>query len=231
MSGPGSSQPAGAQAGGARLDGLDTCAVSDALDKLGLPGVVTGLPPVTVQRRISGRVITVELGPAEGAGRSERHIATAAIEAAAAGDIIVVAAGGRTDAPGWGGILSLAAVTRGVAGVIVDGSCRDVDEARDLALPVYARACVPRTARGRLVETRWNEPVRVGDVTVAPGDLVVADGSGVVFIAAARAQEVVTAAAWIADREAAMARRIRAGEPVSQVMSAVYENMLGPDAG
>ncbi len=230
---PEGAQPEGAQPAGARLAGLDTCAVSDALDKLGLPGVVTGLPPVTVTRRISGRVITVELGPAEGAGRSERHIATAAIEAAGQGDVIVVAAGGRIEAPGWGGILSLAAVTRGVAGVIVDGSCRDVDEARDLALPVYARACVPRTARGRMVETGWNEPVRVGEVTVAPGDLVVADGSGVVFISAARAEEVVTAATWIADREAAMARRIRAGEPVSQVMSAVYETMLdrGGDPG
>ncbi len=228
VSGP--AGPGGATTGGPQLGGPDSCAVSDALDKLGLPGVVTGLPPVTVPRRISGRVITVELGPAEGAGRSERHIATAAIEAAARGDIIVVAAGGRTDAPGWGGILSLAAVTRGVAGVIVDGSCRDVDEARDLGLPVYARACVPRTARGRMVETRWNEPVQLAGVTVSPGDLVVADGSGVAFISAARAAEVLTAAAWIADREAAMARRIRAGEPVSQVMSAAYESMLGPDA-
>ena len=211
----------------ARLAGLDTCAVSDALDKLGLPGVATGLAAVTVPRRISGRVLTVRLGPAEEAAKSTRHIATAAIEAAAAGDIIVVAAGGRTDAAGWGGILSLAAVTRGAGGIIVDGACRDVDEARELALPVYARAGVPRTARGRLVETGWNEPVRVAGVTVASGDLVVADGSGVVFLAAGTAVQVVAAAADIAGRESALARRIRDGEPVTQVMSAVYEDMLG----
>lgn len=215
----------------AQLASLDTGAVADALDQLGLPSAVAVLPAVTVPRRISGRVVTVRLGPAEAAARAARHIGTAAIEAAGAGDIIVVAAGGRTDAPGWGGLLSLAAVTRGLGGIIVDGACRDVDEARDLGLPVYARGCVPRTARGRLAETGWNEPVQVAGLTVAPGDLVVADGSGVVFIAAAHAGEVIAAAARIAGREAAMAQRIRAGEPVSQVMSAAYETMLGPGAG
>lgn len=95
-----------------QLASLDSCAVSDALDKLGLPGVVTGVAAVTVPRRISGRVLTVEIGPVAGAAPGTRHIATAAIEAAAEGDIIVVAAGGRTGAPGWGGILSLAAADR-----------------------------------------------------------------------------------------------------------------------
>jgi 4-hydroxy-4-methyl-2-oxoglutarate aldolase len=243
--------PAGRDNGGVtdaltRLADLDTCAVSDALDKLGLQGVVTGLAPVTLPHRISGRVITVELGPAPGAAPQapappgaapqapappgalpgRRHIATAAVEAAGAGDIIVIAAGGSTAAPGWGGLLSLAAVTRGVGGVIVDGACRDVDEARELGLPIYARACVPRTARGRLVETRWNHPVPVAGITVAPGDLVIADGSGVVFVPAPQADVVAAAASEIAAREAAMARRIRAGEPVSQVMSAAYEHML-----
>jgi 4-hydroxy-4-methyl-2-oxoglutarate aldolase len=220
----------------ARLADFGTCTVSDALDTLGLQGVVTGLAPVTLPCRISGRVITVELAPAPGtapqaqaapgAPAGRRHIATAAIEAAGTGEIIVIAAGGSTAAPGWGGLLSLAAVTRGVGGVIVDGACRDVDEARELGLPIYARACVPRTARGRLVETRWNHPVRVAGITVAPGSLVVADSSGVVFVPAGHAEAVAAAASEIAEREAAMARRIQAGEPVSQVMSAAYEHML-----
>ncbi len=87
-------------------------------------------------------------------------------------------------------------------------------------------------ARGRLAETGWGVPVRVGELTVAPGDLVLADGSGVVFVPAARAAEVLAAAAEIASRETAMAERIRAGEPVSQVLSASYESMLtlGPES-
>ena len=88
------------------LTGLDSCAVSDALDRLGLPGAVAGLHAVTADVRIAGPVITVELAPAGGrrAGAAPaRHLGTAAIEAAGPGDVIVIAAGGRTGAAGWGG--------------------------------------------------------------------------------------------------------------------------------
>jgi 4-hydroxy-4-methyl-2-oxoglutarate aldolase len=210
----------------ARLAALDSCACSDALDQLGLAGAADGLRGMTVARRVAGPVITVQLGPAVGRSRASHHLGTAAIEAAQPGDVIVVAAGGRIDAAGWGGILSLAAVTRRVAAVIVDGACRDVDESTELGLPVFARAATPRTARGRQTEVGWDVPVVAGGIRVEPGDLVVADGSGVVFLPAGRAAEIITAAERVAAREAAMASRIRAGEPVSQVMSADYENLL-----
>jgi regulator of RNase E activity RraA len=210
-----------------RLAGLDTCAVSDALDRLGLTGAALGLSATTVPRRVAGAVITVQLGPADGA-RGDRHLGTAAIEAAEPGDVIVVAAGGRTDAGGWGGVLSQAAVLRRVAGVIVDGACRDVDEARSVDLPVYARCGVPRTARGRLAEIAMDVPVTVAGIEVWPGDLVIADGSGVVFLPSARAGEVVEAAEGIAAKERAMVARLKAGVPVSQVMSRDYETMLDP---
>ena len=212
----------------ARLAALDSCACSDALDRLGLLGVASGLRPLTVARRVTGRVITVALGPVGRAGASggRRHLGTAAIEAAQPGHVIVVAAGGRVDAAGWGGVLSLAATMRGVRGVIVDGACRDVDESTALGLPVYALAAIPATARGRQAEVGWNTPVEVAGITVVPGDLVIADGSGVVFVPASRAADVVVAAEQIAAREAAMARRLRAGEPASAVLSADYEQML-----
>jgi 4-hydroxy-4-methyl-2-oxoglutarate aldolase len=211
----------------ARLAALDSCACSDALDRLGLLGVASGLRPLTVARRVSGRVITVALGPVGSAAASGgRHLGTAAIEAAQPGDVIVVAAGGRVDAAGWGGVLSLAATMRGVRGVIVDGACRDVDESTTLGLPVYALAAIPATARGRQAEVGWNTPVEVAGIAVVPGDLVVADGSGVVFVPASRAADVIVAAEQIAAREAAMARRLRAGEPASAVLSADYEQML-----
>jgi regulator of RNase E activity RraA len=213
-----------------RLAELDSCACSDAMDQLGVAGVAPGLRGLTVTRRVTGQVITVLLGPADGAAgwpaASGRHLGTAAIEAARPGDVIVVAAGGRVDAAGWGGVLSVAAVTRQVAGVIVDGACRDVDQCSALGLPVYALAAVPATARGRQAEIGWNTPVRVAGVLVSPGDLVVADGSGVVFLPAGRAADIVAAAEHIAAREAAMASRLRAGEPASAVLSADYEQML-----
>jgi 4-hydroxy-4-methyl-2-oxoglutarate aldolase len=212
----------------ARLAALDSGACSDAMDRLGLAGVAPGLTSLTVARRVTGRVITVALGPVGGgaAGGGGRHLGTAAIEAAQPGDVIVVAAGGRVDAAGWGGVLSLAATMRGVRGVIVDGACRDVDDAAKLGLPVYALAAVPATARGRQAEVGWNTPVSVAGIEVVPGDLVIADGSGVVFVPASRAADVIAAAEKIAAREAAMARRLRAGEPASGVLSADYEQML-----
>lgn len=208
-----------------RLSSLDTCAVSDALDRLKLTGVVLGLRPLTVLRRVAGRVLTTELGSADGR-KSVRHLGTAAVDAAHPGDVIVMAHKGRLDAAGWGGLLSLGAVKKGVAGVIVDGAVRDIDESRELDLPVFARAAVPVTARGRVLEYNWNEKVQVGNVEVSPGDLVLADGSGVVFVAAQQAERVLAAAEEIAARERAMAEGVRAGKPMAEVMGANYENLL-----
>src|SRR5439155_18151675 len=88
-----------------RLLKLDTCSVSDALDKLGLPGAVIGIAPLTVRGRVAGPVLTVKLGaPME--GLPKRHLGAGAVVAAQPGDIIVVEHRGRTDVSGWGGLLS-----------------------------------------------------------------------------------------------------------------------------
>lgn len=208
-----------------RLRRLDSCAVSDTMDRLGFASAVTGIAPRSVRQRIAGRVRTVKLEAAKGRTAS-RHLCTAAIEAAEAGDVIVVEQKSGIDAAGWGGILSIGAQAKGVAGVIVDGPARDIDEATELGFPVYARAATARTARGRIIEVATGEPVSIGDVTVAPGDYVVADSSGVVFVPAAAIERVVAEAETIAAREAAMSEAARAGEPMSQVMGANYEQML-----
>ena len=130
------------------------------------------------------------------------------------------------DAASWGGNLAIGAKMRKVAGVIVEGPARDIDDCRKLDFPVFARSHTSRTARGRIVEVATNEPILVGNVEVDPGDYVVADGSGVVFIAAADLARVLEAAEAIAAREEAMAQALRGGVPISQVMGASYESML-----
>jgi len=210
----------------ARLNGLDSCAVSDALDSLGLPnGAVTGIHRLSSDRRIVGRVRTVKLDRADGRS-STRHLCTAAIEAASPGDIIVVAQRTGIDAAAWGANLAIGAKMRDVAGVVIDGPARDIDECRELDFPVFARSHTARTARGRIVEVATSEPITVGDVTVSSGDYVVADASAVVFVAQNEIRRVVEAAESIMQRERAMARRLREGTPVSQVMAASYERML-----
>jgi regulator of RNase E activity RraA len=200
--------------------------VSDALDRLSLPGAVTGIQRLTTTRRISGRVITVRMGRDEGQPPASRHLGTTAIESAQPGEVIVMEQRTGIDAACWGGNLSLGAKLRQVAGVIVDGPARDIDEAREYDFPVFARTATSRTARGRIVEAATNAAITVGDVTVHPGDFVVADGSGVVFIAQGEVQRVLETAEAVAARERAIVAALRDGTPISQVMGGDYERML-----
>ena len=165
----------------ARLRRLDCCAISDALDKLGLDGRVTSaLPQRASTRRISGRIVTVRLGVAA-AGPSARHLGTTAIERANPGDVVVIEQRAGIEAGSWGGILTLGAKLRGVAGAIVDGPVRDIDEARGHDFPIYSRGLTARTARGRIVELETGGAVTIDGIDVQPTDYVIADGSGVAF--------------------------------------------------
>lgn len=209
-----------------RLGQLDSCAISDALDKLGLKGVAAGVHRVATDKRISGRVVTAKLEPDDGRPAASRHLGTTAIESAQPGDVIVMEQRTGIDAAAWGGNLSLAAQLRGVAGTIVEGPARDVDEAHGYGYPVFARSRTPHTARGRIVEIGTNVPIIVGDVAVSPGDYVVADGTGVVFVRASDIEAVLTAADAVVARERAMVAALREGSPVTQVMGITYETML-----
>lgn len=209
-----------------RLARLDCCALSDALDKLKLTGVVSGLPQLSGAGRIAGRAVTMRAGTGAPPPGPPRHLGATAIEAAQPGDVVVVEQKSGVEAGSWGGILTLGAQLRGVAGVIADGPVRDIDEARGYGFPIFARSCTARTARGRIVELSSNAPVEIGDIQVHPGDYVVADGSAVVFIRPEHVEKVLEAAESIAAREAAMAAALRDGKPITEVMGASYEHML-----
>ena len=209
-----------------RLARLDACAISDALDKLGIAGVVTGIHRLSSDMRIWGRVVTVKLEPDDGRPAASKHLSTTAVETAQPGDVIVVEQRTGIDAAGWGGNLSLGARLRGISGVIVEGPARDLDESRGYGFPVFARDHTSRTARGRLVETGTNVPITVGDIPVSSGDYVVADGSAVVFVAARDIERVLETAEKIVDNERAMAEALRSGTPISEVMGKAYETML-----
>ena len=218
-----------------RLRRLDACAVSDALDKLGLPGVVTGLALRSTapggQSRIAGRAVTMKVGPGQPPAGPVKHLGCTAIELAGPDHIIVVEQRSGLEAGCWGGLLTLGARTRGVAGVVADGPLRDVDEAIAYEFPVYSRSLTSRTARGRVVELGTQVAVTIGAevggmVVVQPGDYVLADRSAVIFISESRIEQVLEAAEMIVAKEAAMAKAILAGTPMSQVLSGSYEHML-----
>jgi regulator of RNase E activity RraA len=196
---------------------LDTATVSDALDVCGLPPGQGGLPPMWGRPRIAGFAATVELEPlnAEHAGA---HILTDAIAKAGADNVMVVANGGRINVSCWGGIVSVGTAMRSIRGVVADGACRDVGRARELGFPVFARAQVPVTARGRLQQKSAGAPVRLGQVTVNPGDVVMADEGGVVVIPRERAAVVLDAARGVRAREEQIENEVGAGVPLPQAM-------------
>jgi regulator of RNase E activity RraA len=140
--------------------------------------------------------------------------------------VIVVEQRTGIEAGCWGGLLTLGAKVRGVAGVIADGPLRDVDEAVAYEFPIFSRSLTALTARGRVVEKGTNVPVNIGEIAVAGGDYVLCDGSGAIFIAAADIERVLQAAETIVAKEAAMARAILGGTAIGQVMAGNYEHML-----
>jgi regulator of RNase E activity RraA len=213
-----------------RLAKLDTCAVSDGMDRLGLKGATFGVRPMWDCPKIVGRAVTMKIKPV-GLEKPKQHLGTAAIVAAQPGDIIVIDNGGRPDTSCWGGLLSLAAKTKRISGVVIDGAARDIDESRDVGFPVYARAAIPMTARNRVMQESFNQEIQFAGAQVHPGDLVIADGSGIVFIPRAKEEEVLKEAEAVAATETRMAEGIRQGLSVLEVLEKLgYESMLQKEA-
>jgi len=211
----------------ARLRSLDICDLSDAVDALRLPPAVTGMTQTSAGRPIAGRAVTVkvEAGNAPIAD-NPRHLCTTAVELAGPDCVIVIEQRSGIDAAAWGGILARAAQVRGIAGTIVDGPVRDIEESDCIGYTVYARAVTCRTARGRIYETECQTPITFGDLVVHPGDYIAIDRSGCVVIPASRIDDVLACAEQIRDRSDAMCSSVYAGTPVSRVMGGNYEHML-----
>jgi regulator of RNase E activity RraA len=209
-----------------RLRRLDVCAVSDAMDRLQLHGVVTGIPQQSGEQRIAGVVVTLKLGTGKPPPGPPRHLGTTAIECGGPNTVLAIEQSSGVDAGCWGGLLTLGAKYRGIVGVVADGPVRDIDEARAYGFPVFTRQLTARTARGRVVEEGTNIPLSLWGVPVNPGDYVIADRSGIAFIGPADIDRLLEAAEVIAEREAAMAKALLAGTLPSSVMAGNYEQML-----
>lgn len=210
-----------------RLEPLATTNIADALDALGVHKFAYGINPMnTVVKKIIGRAVTVKI-TAAGMTKSKTHMCIKSIDVADTGDVIVIDNGGRLDTNCWGGLTSCAAKLAGVSGVVIDGACRDVDEYDAFDFPVFARGRVVSTARGRLIEEGTNTMIQFHGVQVRPGDVVVADHSGVVFIPIELLEETVTKAESLLAKEEAMVADLKSGMSMMDVDKKFsYEQML-----
>jgi regulator of RNase E activity RraA len=194
--------------------------LSDACDSLGVGGVVPAsiLKPTDRAARLAGQAVTVlnrlrADSPHEAArARDNRLGDLEAHNLAEAGDVLVVQ--GVDLVSSMGSISAAIGRRQGEAGAIVDGAVRDVDGSRALGYPVWSRSVSPITGKWRLETTGINVPVLIAGITVAPGDVVVADEVGVCFVPHARAADVFAEARALAAREDQRRQRINAGASV-----------------
>ena len=161
-------------------------AFSDELDVLGLRTAVpvSVLPPAHDGDVVIGRVLTLRYLPMREVRGESRLAHLTVCEQARPGDVLVISAPRDSTSSVLGGKAAVAARASGVVAIVVDGAVRDLDEVDAAGLAVWARTRTPITGRGRLDAVEINGPVEVAGVAVVPGDVVVADRSGVVFVPA-----------------------------------------------
>jgi regulator of RNase E activity RraA len=197
----------------ALFEGLDTPGVSDALDKLGIPGQCMGIMPLDNYRRtVVGPAFTVKyVSFGQPAGTVGDFI-----DDVTEGDVIVIDNDGRTDATVWGDIMTQYAGIRKIGATVIDGVCRDVAKALDDGYPMFTRGRFMRTGKDRVEVAALNEPVSIGTARVVARDIVVADANGVVVVPRARAREVAETARRIEEVESRIRELVTTGKSLGQ---------------
>ena len=191
----------------ARYRALSTSTLSDALDKLGLTGAVEGLTPLDPAAEIVGRAFTVAYLPVGPEGGTVGDF----LDELRGGDVVVIDNRGRTDCTVWGNIMTEVAKSRGIAGTVIDGVNRDLPETRAYDYPIWSLRGHMRTGKDRVALHATGVPVSLCGVRVEPGDVVRADGNGVVILPNAHADEVLRTAEAIEEREEAILAEVRKG--------------------
>jgi len=212
-----------------RLEGDITGLVSDMLDKMGLPGVVAGgkLQPRMPGSRIIGPALTVrqiaqaphDPYTAASAFKLKRHgRGLAEVEAhnlASPGDVLVI--DGVRDVSNMGGISAQVGKRQGELGAIVSGGVRDIAHARNVDYPIWSLDLTPSTGKWRVETIEINGPVVICGVRVEPGDLVVADDTGVCFVPREHVPELVERVIKEAKIEDDLCALIAAGKPIIEI--------------
>lgn len=207
----------------AAFAGLDTPAVSDALDKLGLRGQALDICPLAnYAQPVIGPAFTVKYVPASNPPGTVGDF----IDDVAEGDIVVLDNDGRTDCTVWGDIMTQYAGLRGIAGTVIDGVCRDVMRALSDGYPLFTKGRFMRTGKDRVQVEAVGGTVGIGTVRVQSRDIVMADANGVVIVPRARAAEVAALAREIETVEQAIRERITTGETLRAAREATAYHLL-----
>jgi 4-hydroxy-4-methyl-2-oxoglutarate aldolase len=172
----------------------------------------SAIKPISPTMRIAGPAFPVATAPGNNLWVHR------ALAAAAPGDVLVVSTAGHHDAGYWGDIMTVAALARKVAGLVIDGCVRDSEAIEKLQFSVFARGLSIRgTNKDTAAPGSLRETITLVDARVEPGDLVVGDADGVVAIPKARVAEVLEKARERERREAEVVDRLRKGETTLEI--------------
>lgn len=176
---------------------LDTTSISDALDRLGIKGGCQGILPQVSGTKAVGRAFTVRYRPCG----PEKGTVGDFLDDVEPGQIVVLDNGGRTYGTVWGDIMTVYAIKKGISGTVIDGVCRDLPKILELKYPIFSRGRFMVTGKDRVEVDAINVPVSISDILVKPGDIVVADDTGVVIVPFEKAEEVLNIATEIDEVE------------------------------
>ena len=193
------------------LEKLPTGNVADNNNSVPGQGVMdSGIKPLDPDCHMAGRAVTVRCFPGDNLALHQ------GIYAAKPGDVLILDCHGYTEAGHFGDIMALACLMRGIAGVVIDGSCRDARDIVKLGLPVFVRGQNPSgTVKKSLGEV--NVPVTCGGVAVNPGDMVIGDCDGVVVVPREVEDTVFAAAQAKFEKEEHIAELLKEGKTTLEI--------------
>lgn len=189
------------------LKEVSTSNISDAMHR---KGAMKGIHPL-VRGKMVGTAVTVQTFPGDWAKPVE------AIDVAKEGDVLVIYNENK-DVACWGGLATWSSLNKGIAGVVIEGAVRDIDEVENLGLPIYTSNTVPNAGDPKGFG-EINSEITCGGQTVKPGDYIVGDESGVVVIPAERAYELARRAKEVYKTEKRLFDEIKRGGTLSEIMN------------
>jgi regulator of RNase E activity RraA len=172
--------------------------------------------PTTGPAHMVGRAFTIAAEPSSVILDDPYARELAAVDAIPAGSVVVIATAGSRDAAVWGELLATRAAARGAAGAVTDGGVRDLAGLGAMGFTTFAASVSANDSYGRLMVVGFGDPVTCAGVTVASGDLVLADLDGVVVVPAALAQRALEAAEEKLAKEAAAIAAIASGATIAE---------------
>ena len=185
---------------------VSTANISDAMHRR---GNLSSITPVISGLKTVGTAVTVRTYPGDWAKPVE------AIDVANPGDIIVIDSGGGGVAV-WGELATHSSVQKGIAGVVIEGAIRDVDEIRKLNFPAFSKTITPVAGEPKGFG-EINVPIKIGGETVCPGDWIVGDDDGVVVIPKGEATETANRAMDVLEKENRIRKEIQKGGTLAEV--------------